>query len=148
MITNSIALLVASLAVCKAQMPQVYGQCGGVGYAGARFCPASSYCLYQNEYWSSCWPNGQALPPGVAVNSGQGQVNSAQPTQAFTTLYSIISGGATTVVVLPSPKSTSTRPPPVTTLTLTPDQPFRKAAMATSLPEQARPVAVEVLVEE
>jgi hypothetical protein len=31
-----------------------FGQCGGIGFSGAKCCPAGYNCTYSNDYYSGC----------------------------------------------------------------------------------------------
>ena len=35
----------------------LYGQCGGIGYAGSTVCASGAICYVQNPYYSQCLTN-------------------------------------------------------------------------------------------
>ncbi|KAF5368024.1 hypothetical protein D9758_004494 [Tetrapyrgos nigripes] len=46
----------------RAQSPQ-WGQCGGIGWNGAKTCISGNVCTVINPYYSQCLPGTQAPPP-------------------------------------------------------------------------------------
>lgn len=47
----------ASTAVAAVSAQQVeWGQCGGIGWAGATTCVSGTVCTVSNDYYSQCLP--------------------------------------------------------------------------------------------
>ncbi|KAI0092946.1 hypothetical protein BDY19DRAFT_982853 [Irpex rosettiformis] len=66
---RAIALVAAlsCLVVRVVAQAQVWGQCGGVGWAGATTCASGSICTVLNDYYSQCVP-GSASPSGPTTS--------------------------------------------------------------------------------
>ncbi|CAE6470791.1 unnamed protein product [Rhizoctonia solani] len=47
--------LLALVGLVRATIP-LYGQCGGIGWAGETTCVSGATCVYSNEYYSQCLP--------------------------------------------------------------------------------------------
>ncbi|EGX54170.1 hypothetical protein AOL_s00004g203 [Orbilia oligospora ATCC 24927] len=63
----SLSALVGLAQVVVGQQ-SVWGQCGGIGYAGATVCASGSCCTYQNAYYSQCLP-GSCNPSGTQTTT-------------------------------------------------------------------------------
>nr|AGV40650.1 XYN-L2 [Pseudopithomyces chartarum] len=63
--TSILALIVAPVAVLG-QAP-VYGQCGGIGWNGAKSCQSGLTCTVINEYYYQCLPGGSGGNPPPAT---------------------------------------------------------------------------------
>lgn len=63
-----IAALVSNADVALGQSP-VWGQCGGMGWTGAKTCASGSSCVFSNPYYSQCIPgnNNPGTPTTTAV---------------------------------------------------------------------------------
>ncbi|KAM0445283.1 hypothetical protein ACHAO4_009784 [Trichoderma viride] len=57
------------LAVPVLAQSQVWGQCGGIGWAGPTTCVAGATCVVNNSYYSQCIPNGQASSATTAATT-------------------------------------------------------------------------------
>ncbi|KAK0211167.1 cellobiohydrolase II [Desarmillaria ectypa] len=57
---SALAALVAILPVFVEAQSSVYGQCGGIGWNGAKTCVSGSTCTYVNDYYSQCLPGSAA----------------------------------------------------------------------------------------
>ncbi|EPS35741.1 hypothetical protein H072_10807 [Dactylellina haptotyla CBS 200.50] len=52
-----IAVVATLVAVVSATNPaNVYGQCGGLNWTGAKSCVSTATCTYINAYYSQCYP--------------------------------------------------------------------------------------------
>ncbi|KAI0768766.1 putative acetylxylan esterase A [Trametes elegans] len=57
------ALSVVALAGVVAGQAAEWGQCGGIGWAGATTCVSGTACVKLNDYYSQCQPGAAAPPP-------------------------------------------------------------------------------------
>lgn len=73
---------------------ELYGQCGGSAYSGETACVSGACCTKANEWYSQC----------VACAGGGSGGTSPEETKAPTT--TILGGGETSIVVVPTLKST------------------------------------------
>ncbi|EKM58934.1 glycoside hydrolase family 10 protein [Phanerochaete carnosa HHB-10118-sp] len=70
----------ATVLTLHARAVAVWGQCGGIGYAGSTVCDAGSHCVYENDYYSQCQPGAATTPPPVTATplpSGGGGTSSS-----------------------------------------------------------------------
>lgn len=54
-----------------------YGQCGGIGWAGATACPADSTCVVFNPYYSQCLPSAVTDSTTSATSTSAGALPTA-----------------------------------------------------------------------
>ncbi|EKM51934.1 carbohydrate esterase family 1 protein [Phanerochaete carnosa HHB-10118-sp] len=54
--------LISLASLVTAQVP-VWGQCGGIGYAGSTVCAAGNVCTEYSAYYSQCIPGSNSAPP-------------------------------------------------------------------------------------
>jgi len=60
--------VLACIVVKVTAQSAVWGQCGGIGWAGSTSCAAGSVCTVLNDYYSQCIPG--ASPPTTAAPTG------------------------------------------------------------------------------
>jgi len=91
-----LSVLLPASVVLAQQPVSIWGQCGGIGWAGATTCAAGSVCVVSNPYYSQCLP-------GVATTS--------------TTIITSITKTTTTIITTTLPPTGTTTKPPSTTIT-------------------------------
>ncbi|KAE9393635.1 endoglucanase [Gymnopus androsaceus JB14] len=68
----ALVLALFAAASVRAQSP-IFGQCGGIGWAGSTTCAAGSVCTAQSAYYSQCLPgtatSGSATSPATSSTS-------------------------------------------------------------------------------
>ncbi|KAL0572462.1 hypothetical protein V5O48_009502 [Marasmius crinis-equi] len=72
---------ISSLAVLVSAQSPAWGQCGGIGWAGATSCVSGSACIKVNDYYSQCQP-GTAATTTTTASSG-GSTPPANPTANY-----------------------------------------------------------------
>lgn len=91
-------LLVVSMAICIVGVQSqslLYGQCGGIGWAGAKTCVSGSTCIYSSPYYSQCLPSGSGSSSTSAPTTAAPTTaapTTAAPTTAATTQGAAASG--------------------------------------------------------
>ncbi|CAI4214860.1 unnamed protein product [Parascedosporium putredinis] len=104
------AVLLAAASAASAQQTG-WGQCGGIGWSGAKTCISGWTCTYQNDWYSQCIPGAPnpvtttsttAAPPTTLVTQ-----TSAAPTTTTTPGGGGGDGGSTTCPTTPSGLGTS-----------------------------------------
>jgi len=87
-------LFAAAAAVPALAQQSVYGQCGGIGWAGATTCVSGSFCSDLNAYYFQCLPGAASATSTTPVT-----VASTTPTSAKTTLTTAtVTGGASPTI--------------------------------------------------
>ncbi|KAG8933326.1 carbohydrate-binding module 1 [Tulasnella sp. 418] len=104
-----LASLLLLVSPAFAQSQSVWGQCGGIGWNGAKTCVSGTTCVYVNDWYSQCQPGTQP-PPASSTTSqiivtSSGPSSSAPPPASSTTSSP---GGSTTCSALTTNPTTST----------------------------------------
>jgi len=73
---TSVALLLAGIVNSQSTASQ-YGQCGGIGWAGATLCPSGWGCSVINAYYSQCLPGAATAS---STTAGGGTTGGSGPT--------------------------------------------------------------------
>ncbi|THV02083.1 hypothetical protein K435DRAFT_368841 [Dendrothele bispora CBS 962.96] len=63
----------------RAQNSPAWGQCGGIGWNGAKSCVSGSACTVINPYYSQCLPGAAAPPPQSTASSPPSSTASSPP---------------------------------------------------------------------
>ncbi|KAK6542416.1 hypothetical protein TWF694_006371 [Orbilia ellipsospora] len=78
---QTLLYLLACLSTATAQA-QLWGQCGGNGYAGQTTCASGSSCVFLNEWYSQCQPGGANPNPTTTTTTKLVQTTAKTSTSA------------------------------------------------------------------